>query len=252
MQNPTMFKNNLIAYSRIASTLAMCFLLSLFCLLAQQSAYAQEDSLHIAAAPSLALAGTVGQKAIVIMGGEPPKTMSIGQQHQGIKLVAVQSNQATFAVPGADGGTRQVTIQVGQVPLSLGSTGGGSSSSENKSIILTPGRGGHYFPTGYINNRAVTFMLDTGASSVAMSAGEAARLGIKTEGLPQIRVSTANGVVNSYEVTLDSVRIQGVEVRNVRAGITEAPMPYILLGNSFLNRFDITRTHDRMELKRRY
>ena len=63
---------------------------------------------------------------------------------------------------------------------------------------------------------------------------------------------TANGVVPSFRVSLTSVRIQDVEVFNVDATVSPLAMPYILLGNSFLSRFQMTRTNDQMVLDKRF
>jgi aspartyl protease family protein len=59
---------------------------------------------------------------------------------------------------------------------------------------------------------------------------------------------TANGVVRTVELTLSAVRVGNVEVANVRAVVIPAPMPYILLGNSFLSRFQMRRDNDVMRL----
>ncbi len=65
-------------------------------------------------------------------------------------------------------------------------------------------------------------------------------------------MGTANGVVNVWRVRLDSVRVGDVEVHGVEASILPTSMPYVLLGNSFLSRFQMTRSNDQMVLERRY
>jgi aspartyl protease family protein len=67
-----------------------------------------------------------------------------------------------------------------------------------------------------------------------------------------VRTNTANGVANGWLVKLDSVRLGSVEVFNVEAVVTPTAMPYVLLGNSFLNHFQMTRTNDEMVLEKRY
>ena len=223
-------------------------------LLAPPNSYAQSANQARAAAqsgPSIALAGSLGGKALVVINNEAPRTMAVGQEYQGIKLLSMQGNQATFQVPTADNGTRRLTLRIGQTPIHLESSSGGSIPTVQE-IVLTAGRGGHYYTTGYINSKQTNFMLDTGATSIAMGSDEANRLGISLEGGRPVAMSTANGMVRGYQVRLNSVRIQDVEVFDVEATISEVPMPYILLGNSFLNRFDMNRTHDRLVLRRRY
>ncbi|MDF2466512.1 MAG: hypothetical protein K0Q43_4747, partial [Ramlibacter sp.] len=65
-------------------------------------------------------------------------------------------------------------------------------------------------------------------------------------------VSTANGVAQAWKMKLGSVRVGDVEVFDVDAVVSPQPMPYILLGNSFLTRFQMKRENDQMVLERRY
>ena len=64
-------------------------------------------------------------------------------------------------------------------------------------------------------------------------------------------MSTANGSVQGYRIKLDSVRVGDVEVFGVDAVVTPQAMPYMLLGNSFLTRFQMLRENDQMTLTRR-
>ena len=118
--------------------------------------------------------------------------------------------------------------------------------------MLTAGPGGHFVTQGSINGRATQFMVDTGATSVAMGADEARRMGIKFENGERFYGSTANGVVVGYHISLTSVRIQDVEVYNVDAAVLPQAMPQILLGNSFLTRFQMKRENDVLTLTKRY
>jgi aspartyl protease family protein len=85
-----------------------------------------------------------------------------------------------------------------------------------------------------------------------MSVQEAERLGIDYRKGQLSRASTANGVVTTYVVRLGSVRVGDVEVYDVEGTVLPANMPVILLGNSFLTRFQMTRHNDQMVLERRY
>ena len=95
-------------------------------------------------------------------------------------------------------------------------------------------------------------MVDTGATSVAMGVGEAERLGIDYRKGQLGRGSTANGIVTVYHVKLNSVRIGDVEVYDVDASVLPANAGPVLLGNSFLTRFQMTRYNDQLVLERRY
>jgi aspartyl protease family protein len=130
--------------------------------------------------------------------------------------------------------------------------GGGSAPARGSKIVLTAGSGGHFVATGAINGRAVQFMVDTGATSVSMGVQEAERLGIDYRKGQLTRGSTANGTVTAYLVKLNSVRVGEVEVFDVDAAVLPASAGPILLGNSFLSRFQMTRFNDQLVLERRY
>jgi aspartyl protease family protein len=105
---------------------------------------------------------------------------------------------------------------------------------------------------GAINGRAVNFMVDTGASLIGLGASEAERLGLNYKAGERGMISTANGAAQAWKMKLGSVRVGDVEVVDVDAVVSPQPMPYILLGNSFLTRFQMKRENDQMVLERRY
>ena len=65
-------------------------------------------------------------------------------------------------------------------------------------------------------------------------------------------MSTANGVAQGFRIKLNSVRVGDVEVYDVDAVVTPQPMPFVLLGNSFLTRFQMKRDNNQMTLDKRY
>jgi aspartyl protease family protein len=210
----------------------------LFLLLAAAGACAQ--------AQSVALQGMLGSKALLIVNGGAPKTVAPGETHNGVKVVSTAGDQAVVEVDG-----QRVTLRVGDSPASVG--GGGGAAPRGNRIVLTMGTGGHFMPQGAINGKSVQFIVDTGATSVSLSRQDADRLGVNYErtGRP-VFLNTANGSVRGWLVRLDSVRISDVEVFGVDAVVSPAPMPYVLLGNSFLSRFQMKRENDIMVLERRY
>jgi aspartyl protease family protein len=195
-------------------------------------------------AAQVALQGMMGNRALLIVDGAPPKAVAPGETHKGVKLVSTSGDQAVVEV----GGQRH-TLRIGESQASVG----GSGAPQGSKIVLTAGSGGHFMTEGALNGKAAYFMVDTGATSVALGASEADRLGIeyRQSGTP-IRMNTANGVAMGWRITLASVRIRDVEVHGVEAVIGQASMPYVLLGNSFLSRFQMRRENDLMVLERRY
>ncbi len=206
--------------------------------------------LSLASAPawaqSVAMTGSMGSKALLVVNGGAPKALAAGDTHQGVKVLSVGADQASVEV----GGKRQ-TVMLGGAPVSVGGGGGGGGGQGNQ-IVLTASSGGHFLTLGSINGRSTQFMVDTGATSVALSADEARRMGIDFEKAPRSYGSTANGTIVLYRVKLNSVRIQDVEVHDVDAAVLPQGMPHVLLGNSFLTRFQMKRENDVMTLTRRY
>lgn len=195
-------------------------------------------------AQSVGLAGMMGSKALLIVDGSAPRSVAPGESHKGVKVVSTAGDQAVVEIGG-----RRHTLRIGDAPSSVG--GRGAAGSGNR-VVLTAGSGGHFMSSGSINGRAVQFMVDTGATSVALSVGDAERIGLNYRGGAPVRLSTANGVSQGWRMKLNSVRLGDVDVYEVDAVITPQPMPFVLLGNSFLTRFQMTRENEQMTLERRY
>lgn len=195
-------------------------------------------------AQSVALQGMLGGKALLIVDGSAPKTVAPGDTFKGVKVVSTRGDEATV-----EAGGRRFNLRVGEAPASVG--GGGAASSSGR-IVLTAQSGGHFMANGSINGRAAYFMVDTGATAVSLAAGDAERYGIDYKSGQPTQMSTANGVAQAWRVKLASVRVGDVELREVDAIVSQQPMPFVLLGNSFLTRFTMRRDSDQMVLERRY
>lgn len=198
----------------------------------------------LAQAQSVTLSGMLGNKALLMVDGAPPKLVAPGDTYRGIKVVSTEGDSAVLEISG-----KRHSLKVGDSPSSVGGEGGPDGG---KRITLTAGSGGHFFATGQINGSTVQFMVDTGATMVAMSIADAQRMGINYQAGQRGNVSTANGVAPAWKVTLQSVRIGDVVVYQVDALVSPAPMPYVLLGNSFLSHFQMNRTNDQMVLDKRF
>jgi aspartyl protease family protein len=197
-----------------------------------------------ALAQSVTLAGSLGDsKALLVIDGQP-HTLAVGQSVGGVTLLRLRDGQAEVSV----GGQRSVLIIGAGARLN----GTAAVAPAAREIVLSAGLGGHFISAGAINGRAVQFMVDTGATSIAMGMSEAQRLGLNFKDGQLGRSSTANGTVAVWHVKLGSVRIGDVEVHDVSASVLPAGMPYVLLGNSFLSRFQMKRDNDQMVLERRY
>lgn len=187
----------------------------------------------------------LGSKALLVVDGSAPKTVAAGQTHQGVKVISTSGDQAVIELSG-----KRQTLRVGDSPVSQGaSLGGGVRGSR---IVLQESGGGHFVTAGQINGRAVQFMVDTGATFIAMSTQDAERIGLNYKTGQPVRMSTANGDTMGYRIKLSSVRIGEVEVYEVDAVVTPMGMSALLLGNSFLSRFQMKRENNVMTLDKRY
>ena len=193
---------------------------------------------------SVALAGLMGQRALLVIDGQAPKSLAPGESHLGVKLVSAGEGQAVVEIKD-----KRHNLRLGEAPVSVG-----SSRDEGKGarIVLKAGSGGHFFAEGQINGKSARLMVDTGASLVALSAAEAEQLGLDYKNGQRAGMATANGTVMGWLLKLDSVRIGDVTVHGVDAVVTPQPMPFILLGNSFLGRFQMNRENDQLTLSRRF
>jgi aspartyl protease family protein len=198
----------------------------------------------LAHAESVMLTGTIGNRAILIVNGAAPRTVAVGETAQGVKLVSLQGDQAVV-----EAGGKRVALRMDS-PVSVGGNGGGGGGGSR--IVLNADSRGHFMTPGTINGRSVSFMLDTGATAVALSAADATRIGIDFQQGTPVRMNTANGVAMGYRLRLSSVRVGDVEVYDVEAIVSQQPMPYVLLGNSFINRFSMRRDAEQLVLDKRF
>jgi aspartyl protease family protein len=196
-----------------------------------------------AGAQTVSLGGSLGNNALLVIDGKP-RHVAVGSTVQGVRLISVSGNDALVEVGG-----KRLALQLGAAQVNLG---GVQSEGGGKQIVLTAGTGGHFVTSGSINGKSVRFMVDTGATSIALGQDEAERIGLDYKSGQRGYSSTANGPVPVYRANLASVRIGDVMVYNVDAIVSPAPMPYVLLGNSYLGRFQMRRENDRMTLDKRF
>jgi aspartyl protease family protein len=195
-----------------------------------------------AAAQSVALTGTMGERALLVIDGAEPQVFVPGQTRQGVTLVSAEGEAAIVEIQG-----QRQNLRVGENPVSLERHGGGAQR-----IVLHVGSGGHFFGTAQINGKTLPFMVDTGATSVVISVAQADQIGLSYRSGARAGVATANGNVAAWHLPLDLVRIGEVETYHVQADIVPNGTRFMLLGNSFLARFRMTQENDQLILEKRY
>ena len=189
---------------------------------------------------AVALAGILGSKALLVINGSAPRGIAVGETHQGVRVISGEKEQAVVEVDGA-----RRSLRLGEAPVSVGSRTGG------RRVVLMADARGHFINTGMINGTRMQYMVDTGASTVAIGKPDADRMGLQYTKGQAVQMNTANGVAQGWLIRLDSVRIGDVEVYGVEAVVTPQGMPYVLLGNSLLGAFQMTRTNDQLVLEKR-
>ncbi|MEO6300591.1 MAG: TIGR02281 family clan AA aspartic protease [Paracoccaceae bacterium] len=122
---------------------------------------------------------------------------------------------------------------------------------ESGHVTIPLGRDGHYHPTLNIDGQTISFVADTGASTVVLSPADARRLGIDPDTLVFVgQAMTANGMVRTASITLPNVTFGPFHDETVQAEVNEADMDGSLLGMSYLGRFSITMGSNQMILSR--
>jgi aspartyl protease family protein len=132
--------------------------------------------------------------------------------------------------------------------------GGGTVSSVDSSgavmVVLEQDRNGHYEAEGEINGQPVTFLVDTGATDVALPESVARALGLDFG--PRVQVMTAAGPSNAWMTRLDEVAVGGIRRKNVRASITSGEFNGILLGMSFLKHYSLQQQDGELVIRESY
>jgi aspartyl protease family protein len=187
------------------------------------------------------LSGILGDKALLSIAGSPPRVMQVGEVRQGVRLISVQGDQVVVEEHGR------------RRPISLGFASSAPSAPTANETVLYADGSGHFTATGKVNGTAVGFLVDTGASLVTLPRSVAVRAGVSLDNAAQAGVLTAGGVVTAWHVLLNTVSVGDIALHMVDAVVLDdTKLPVALLGMSFLNRTDMTRTGVMLTLTQRY
>lgn len=199
-------------------------------------------TLSVMAADKVSVLALFADKAMLSIDGNN-RLLAIGEvSPEGVSLIWANPREAMIEIEG-----QQRLLKPG------GAVQSDYAPRVVREIQIPRNNQGAYTAHGSINGRAVSFLVDTGASSVAMSARTARRLGIpyRLTGRPA-RIHTASGQVGGYQVDLDKVQLGELVLRDVQGVVIEADAPaQVLLGMSFLNRLDMRNSGNLMVLRAR-
>lgn len=194
-------------------------------------------------AKDVEIKGLFKNAAILQVNGQQ-RMLKVGQTSpEGIKLIAANSKHAEVEING-----KRTVLSLSR---KIASTFSEAALGEAR---ITAGHNGHYFTTGMINNQTVKFLVDTGASSIALNSNVAKQLGIDYLTSPRyVNVTTASGKTRGYRVQLRKVQVGGITLNNVTAVVTEGGFPQdILLGNTFLSQLNMNIESGVLVLQAKY
>jgi aspartyl protease family protein len=205
---------------------------------------ASQFASYVIAETRLNVVGLFNNKAIVAINGGAPRSISAGQTMDGVKLIAADSESATFLVDG-----KRQTLKMGQAALMASNAG----PSNNDPVSLYADQAGHFLGQLKVNGVSLKYLVDTGATTVAFNSGDAKYAKIDYEKGQKVKVSTANGFANAYLVKLNTLKVGTIILNNVDATVVEGGFPQVvLLGMSALNRMEMKRDNSIMTLTKKY
>lgn len=161
---------------------------------------------------------------------------------EGVKLISANSREAVLEVDG-----KRQTYLLGD---HIGSHY--TPAPEQPKVSLWP-TNGMYQTTGTVNGYSVDFLVDTGATTIALNAATAKRLGIDFYRGQKIGIRTASGTDFGYRIQLDYVQLEEIKLYNIPAVVIDGPEPSTaLLGMSFLGQLDLQHNGERLDLQQKY
>lgn len=124
-----------------------------------------------------------------------------------------------------------------------------SPNSDNQPLVLGQGAGGHYYVDGSVNDSFLNFVVDTGATVVALPTAVASSARLKCK--QAVMMSTANGQSQGCVTTIEKLRIGNFTLRNVDA-VVQPNLGQPLLGMNVLKQFRVEQDNGQMRLSRKY
>ncbi|MCL2875583.1 MAG: retroviral-like aspartic protease family protein [Betaproteobacteria bacterium] len=214
-----------------------------------------------AQATEIALSGIVGDRAVLVVDNGPPQLLATGKSTpDGIRLLSIKDNVAVVEFEG-----RRQTLRLGERVVQRGDAGDAGKAgvgtltgaqarkvlARGVEIVIESDASGHFLADGEINGRSVHFIIDTGATLVAIGYSTAQELRLDLDDRQMGWAHTAGGVAGTWRVTLKSLKIGGLRFENIDAVVMQANMPKVLLGMNVLDRMEMRRDGRQMRLRKK-
>lgn len=200
-------------------------------------------SMHAAlAAPDVRLHGLFGKNAVLVINGKQRLLKQGKTSPEGVTLISTSKSEAVLEVDG-----ERVTLGLSQHISS------NFQAAKMAEVRIPRGHNGHYYVSGFVNGHSVDFMVDTGASAVAINIHQAKALGIDYRNGESIQMNTAGGVTDARDVVLNKLTIGNITLYNVRCIVNMGSHPTMaLLGNSFLSKVQMIENEGVLLLKKKF
>ena len=181
-------------------------------------------------------------KAMLEVNGQK-KIVKAGETFEGVLLKSASGRGAVVVIDG-----KETRLGMNQ------SIAGGYKKPERDRARIYPDSAGMYFADGKINGKPVRFLVDTGATDIAISGKTARKLKIDfRKGKTEFAETASSQRVPVFKIQLETVTVGGIRLRNVSAFVIPGEQPRdVLLGNSFLGRTEMRKSGTLLEIKRRY
>ncbi len=197
-------------------------------------------------AADINLIGIFGAKATLMIDGGKPRTLSAGESTpEKIKLLSIATDSAVIEIDG-----QRQTIHMGNQRIAAARV-----NNAAQRVVLMGDSKGHYITSASINGVVMQFLVDTGATSVTISADDARRANVRYTAAERGTMQTANGLVGAYRVKFDTVKLGDITLNNVDGVVMEGNGlggRFGLLGMSFLNRTEMRREGEVLTLIKRF
>ena len=194
-----------------------------------------------AAEPMVRVMALFSNKAMLQINGKN-HILKKGQKLKGVTLLTANGRAATIRFDNGlekTLGLNQSIQQAYKKPVT------------NK-MTLYANRSGMFMTGGRINGQTTKFMVDTGATYVALSSTEADKLNLEFKSAPKVKLQTANEVASGWLINLESVKVGEIQVPQVKAVVMEGDTPHVLLGMSFLQHLKMERNGAAMTLEQKF